>query len=102
MTAMAKSDIPASINTVEGLAIWCGMLLNHLYPNDTVRESPDRLERVSIEQNFPFSEDNGQSFKIRQIVRVSVELNKSYQMRGKRWEHAQELGTLTIPTDFKS
>lgn len=102
MSALTKADIPASINTVEGLAVWCAMVLNHLYPNTTVREVPERVERVAVEQTFPYSEDNGQSFKIRQIARVSVELGKSYQMRGKRWEHVQEIGTLAIPVDFKS
>ncbi|MEM6837681.1 MAG: glucose-6-phosphate dehydrogenase [Cyanobacteria bacterium P01_C01_bin.120] len=101
MTAFQTTDIPASVNTVEKLAVWATTVLNHLYPTVTAIEATGLAERVA--QAGPFEVTAVDPPQWRNIARTSVPLNKNWQ-RGasKIWTHAEDLGSSSIPTEFKS
>lgn len=101
MTAFQTTDLPASINTVEKLAVWAGTVLNHLYPNVTAIEATGLAERVA--QSGPFEVTAVDPPQYRNIVRLSIPVNRNWQ-RGasKLWANAEDIGTAAIPTEFKS
>lgn len=101
MTAFQTTDIPASVNTLEKLHVWSATVLNHLYPTVTAIEATGLAERVA--QSGPFEVTAVDPPQWRNIARVSVPLNKNWQ-RGdsKIWANAEDLGSSSIPTEFKS
>lgn len=101
MTTFQTSDLPASINSVEKLAVWAGMVLNHLYPQATAIEATGDAERVAQSSMFEVTAEEPTQW--RNIVRLSVPLDRNWQ-RGaaKVWANAQDIGSSSIPTEFKS
>lgn len=101
MTAFSTSDLPASINTVEKLHVWASTVLNHLYPTQTAIEATGNAERVA--QASPFEVTASDPPQWRHISRGSIALNRNWQ-RGasKIWTHAEDIGSASIPTEFKS
>lgn len=101
MTAFQTTDIPASVNTVEKLAVWAQTVLNHLYPQVTAVEASGLAERVA--QASPFEVTAVEPSQWRYISRTSIPLDRNWQ-RGssKIWANAQDLGSASIPTEFKS
>lgn len=100
MTAFTPSDIPASVNTVEKLHVWSGTLLNHLYPTVTAIEATGNAERVA--QSGPYEVTAVDPPQWRNITRASIPLSKNWQRSGKIWEHGEDIGSVAIPTEFKS
>lgn len=101
MTAFQTTDIPASVNTLEKLAVWASTTLNHLYPQVTAMEASGLAERVA--QSSPFEVTAVDPSQWRNISRLSIPLNRNWQ-RGssKIWANAEALGSAAIPTEFKS
>lgn len=100
MTAFVAADLPATINTVEKLHAWSSTVLNHLYPNDTVVEAAGSANRVMTANPFYIVETENPGW--RYITRASFGLNANWQRTGKVWEHATDLGSSSIPAEFKS
>lgn len=101
MTAFSSADLPSSINSVEKLSVWCATVLNHLYPGTTAIEATGNAERVA--QSAPFFITATTPPEWRVISRNSIKLNSNWQ-RGtaKIWANAEDIGSASIPTEFKS
>lgn len=100
MVAFTRTDIPASVDTVEKLAVWVETLLNNLFPNDTAVESVGTAERICQAAPFYFTASNPPTW--RYVSRHSIVLSPNFQKTGKVWEHAQAISTSAIiPAEFK-
>uniref|UniRef100_A0A832M257 Uncharacterized protein n=1 Tax=Oscillatoriales cyanobacterium SpSt-402 TaxID=2282168 RepID=A0A832M257_9CYAN len=101
MTAFVPSDIPASVNTVEELAIWSLTILNELFPNVTVTEAPGRSNRAA--ECSPFYLDSATPPGWYTIGRLVVPMQSTWrQSANKPWATINELGTTAIPAGYKS
>lgn len=100
MTAFTRTDIPATIDTVEKLAVWVDTLLNHLNPNETAIEATGVAERICQSAPYFITATNPPVWK--NIARTSIVLSPNFQKTGKLWEHAQAISTTAIPVEFKS
>lgn len=99
MTAFAKADLPASVDTVEKLAIWALSGLMQLYVEQTAVEGAGTAERVIQFGTYFIPNTN----KTRIIARLTVELENDYLTSGKKvWNTVQPLGTETLPATFNS
>lgn len=100
MTAFVPNDLPANIDTVEKLALWCGSVLNNLYPSVTAIEGVGDASRVA--QSQPFEVTAVDPTQWRNIVRFSIPLNRTWQEGvDPIWTYAENLGSSTIPNNFK-
>jgi hypothetical protein len=106
MTAFTRTDIPASIDTVEKLAVWVADLLAYLNPKVTAIEGTKDADAVTVRvsQFSPyFISAVADDYHWRSVARQSIRLNSNWQAGGtKIWTHALELSTTSIPSDFKS
>lgn len=101
MTAFSTADIPASIDTVEKLAVWVGEVLSNINFQTSIHEVPSVEQPVAVSQKFVY-DANGVK-KWRYVSRVSIELSSDHQFGAtKLWTHAQALSSTAIPTSFKS
>jgi hypothetical protein len=100
MVALNRNDIPATINTIEALSVWCSAVLTNLHFQMEIQEGTGIVEKVAVSQTFPIN-SNGQ-YQWRHVGRQSLALSPDFQMRGKIWEHAQVLSNASVPNDFKS
>jgi hypothetical protein len=100
MTALnSATDIPSSVNTVEKLNAWSGLLLANIFPSVIAIEGPSYQERAAQANIFYVSND----LKYRLITRASIVMSPDHQIGGaKMWTFAQELGTTAIPAAFRS
>lgn len=101
MTAFVTTDLPASVNTVEKLAVWSATVLNHLYPDLTAIEENGQAELTA--QASPFLINAVSPSQWRNIQRLSIPLDRNWQ-RGNDgiWASCQDLGSSAVPTEFKS
>jgi hypothetical protein len=106
MTAFTRTDIPASIDTVEKLAVWTANLLAFLNPRVTAIEGTRDADAVTVRasQFSPyFISAVPDDYHWRCVARQSIRLNSVWQSGGtKIWTHAIELSAAAIPPDFKS
>lgn len=100
MVALAISDIPDTINTVEKLEVWCATILQHLCPELTVVEATGGADRAVLSQPWFIPATNPPTWRV--ISRTSIQLSPNWQRGGKFWSHAQELSTASIPSEFKT
>ncbi|BBD60604.1 hypothetical protein NIES2109_34030 [Nostoc sp. HK-01] len=91
------TQIPSQIDTLEKLAIWCGLALANVNPSLTAIEGVGYTERVSQAGIFYVQADN----KYRALIRHSIQMSPDYLAGGaKLWTYAQELSNTAIPTIF--
>lgn len=101
MTAFAPADIPASVDSLEKLAVWVTTALNNINLQNTVQEVSGVNQPVAVAQYFNYKV--GETMKWRYVGRISVELAPEFQQgAAKLWTHAQNLSSTAIPTGFKS
>jgi hypothetical protein len=100
MVAFAKADLPDSVNSVEKLAVWVSTLLEHLHPELTVIEATGASERAAASAPWKITAASPPTW--RNISRMSIQLDSTWQRGGKIWNFAQDLSGATIPTEFKS
>ena len=101
MTGFVTADIPASINTVEKLHAWTSTILNHLYPGVTAIEENGQAELVATAAPFQITAISPPQWRF--IDRCSMPLNSNWQRgAGKLWANVEDLGSASIPTEFKS
>lgn len=101
MTAFATTDLPSTVNTVEKLAVWTQMLLNHLNPNATAIEAPGTAIRVATSGLFYIVDSDPATW--RHVGRNSIALNANWQRgEGKVWTFANDISATAIPAEFKS
>lgn len=86
MAAFNTGMIPASITTMEGLAVWVGSVMNFTNPNSIVIETETRAEKAC--QFGTFQDANGND---RVLIRLCVEINSNWASNGlKYWQNAKE------------
>lgn len=100
MTGFVTTDIPATVTTLEKLAVWVATALNHINPTSTAVEATGVAERTVSTGPFYIVADS--PAKWRNIARQSIILSSNFQRSGKIWEHAQEISTIALPAEFKS
>lgn len=100
MTAFTPSDLPTQINTLEEVAAWAVAVLSSLYPSEFVIEAPRVEEQVATSNPFQILATGVPEWRL--ISRTSLKLPDNWQGRGRPWELVQEIGTIPIPTEFKS
>jgi hypothetical protein len=99
MVALVKDDIPASINSVEKLAVWCDMVLQNLHPEMTVIEVSGSQDRAVLSAPYFISASNPPGWRV--ISRTSIAINSNWQRGGKLWTFALDLSGAAIPAEFK-
>lgn len=98
MTAFNLSDLPTSIDTIEKLGVWVGLVLEEINSDLTAIEGSGPAASVADIGIF----DVTQTKSVRVISRVSVEVNKSFTYSGKKlWEEIKELSSTALPDGFK-
>jgi hypothetical protein len=100
MVALNRSQIPASINTVEGLSAWCTALLTSLHFQQEVLEAPNLSQKVAVSQTFPIEVNGG--YQMRYVGRVSLPVTDSYLGGGAIWDKVGTLSNASIPGEFIS
>lgn len=101
MTAFNPSDIPAEINTIEKLEVWCANILTYINSDLTSTESTGSQTRVA--SAGPFYVTASDPAVWRHISRISVVVEKDWQGTGNQiWNFAREFSTTPIPAIFKS
>lgn len=104
MTQFLTSYIPQEITTVEQLAVWCSEILVYLYPNRSVVQTLDQNgEEISSRQ----VEGNKFYYTVpatpewRYVAQASIKLSPNHHVYGRIWEHAQAIGSDTIPAQMR-
>lgn len=100
MTAFSTGDLPTSITTVEQLLVWASTVLNDLYPSTTVVEAVGQSQRVIESGPFYITASDPNTWRL--ITRSSIALAPQWRRTAKLWQHAQEIGTTAIPSEYKS
>lgn len=106
MTTFDKSQIPASVNSVEKLIVWCGCILQELYPTtkitENIEEAPQLVAQVGA-FDLPVPIDDQWTYQVRNraVLRMSIPLGATWK-RNKLYFAATDLGVLATPTDYYS
>jgi len=104
MTAFAPTDIPANIQTIEKLAVWCAEILQYLYPNAMVTEFLDEdgepVKQRMIQSN-KFFYDGVDPAEWRHNSRLSLQITSQHQVTGRVYNHVLDVGQLPIPAEMK-
>lgn len=98
MTLFDRNQLPQQIDRVEELVAWGTTVLNDLYPDVTVIESPGSATRRANSSPFPVV--NGSTTSWIMINRLTLDLAPTWRRQGKLWLAVQPLGQLTIPPEF--
>jgi hypothetical protein len=100
MTAFSPTDLPSGINSVEKLEVWTMTLMNELYPTLTAIEAAGAADRVVQSAPFYVTASDPQTWRV--ISRSSIPISPIWRRQGKLWLYAQDIGSLAIPTEYKS
>jgi len=98
MTIFNKTQIPASIVSLEQLDAWTSTILSDLYPTLTAVEDTSQAYRVA--NSSPFFVTAATPATWRLISRTSIPLSPIWRRTGKIWQYALDLGPLAIPADY--
>lgn len=92
------NQIPNTIETVEELIAWAGLLLHRNNSALKCLENPNYSDYVCQASNF-MAEDKTE----RLIVRVNLQLKSDYASSGRKlWKSVEEFSEIAIPTEFLS
>jgi hypothetical protein len=101
MVAFVTADIPSSINTLEKLTVWSCTILNELFPTQTAIEATGNANRTAESGPFLITAVDPPQWRI--ISRTSIPVNGQWRRgTGKIWTFVQDLGTASIPTEYKT
>jgi hypothetical protein len=99
MTALALTDIPSNITTLEQLHVWSGICLHELYPAVTAVEGVNIQEFAVVANNYYVGANN----KRRQVTRTSLELESTTLSANKKlWQSVVQLGALPLTAAMKA
>lgn len=91
-------QIPNTIETVEELIAWAGLLLHRMNGSLKCLENPNFSDYVCQASNF-MAEDKTE----RLVIRVNLQLKTDYASSGRKfWKSVEEFSEITIPTEFLS
>jgi hypothetical protein len=97
MTAFAKTQLPASVDTLEELAVWAITTLSYVNADLSVIEGVGSSERAA--QSGIFYVDASKKYRF--LGRVSIEMSPDH-LSGvdNLWTYSQPLSETVIPTIF--
>lgn len=102
MTSFARADVPATINTLEGLLVWASTVFSVINPEVTITEIQNQNTYVATAGPFYFP-DAPQGKRWRVVARQSIEVDPAYKTEEKKlWEYAKEMSTTAIPASMKT
>lgn len=91
MTTLNQAWIPADIDTVEKLYVWCSEILQYSYPNllytDSLDQNGEELKLRVIESN-PFFLTAPEIPEYRCLLRGAVKLSPNHKLGGKLYQFA--------------
>jgi len=95
---LTRSEIPASITTIEMLYVWCCIVLQAYNPQLRTKEAENYTDYACQVSTFTDA-DQLERF----VGRVNVKLATGWQSNGlKIWANAQEFSTATLAANYKS
>lgn len=96
----ASTDLPASINSLEKLALWVGLALNRLNPTLAHLEDPNIVPEKAAQMAIRRFEDGNEYM----IIRVAIKLDETYKTDNSRkiWTFAEDLSNVALLAGFKS
>ncbi len=101
MTAFNTSLLPASITTVEELAVWSLSVLSELNPSLSIIESPGRAVRQV--ELAPFWLESAATPSWAWIGRLVITMPATWRQGTARpWDGVQELSVAAIPTGYRT
>lgn len=97
MTAFTPNDIPATVNTLEKLSLWCGLALSKINVSQTAIEGSGSPVNVAEFGIYNVTQTNS----TRCILRQSLPIEDDFAYDGgKLWEQVQELSSDALPVGF--
>jgi hypothetical protein len=101
MTSFARTDVPASVITLEMLVVWASQTLSVINPEVTITEIANQNTFVATAGQFYFP-DGPAGKRHRHVARQSIELDSDYKTdENKVWTYAKEISTTAIPASMK-
>jgi len=95
---LTRSEIPASITTIEMLYVWCAVVLQAYAPGNRSKEAENFTDYTCQCSTFTDA-DQLERF----VGRVNVRLATGWQANGlKIWANAQEFVTASLAANYKS
>ncbi len=101
MTAFDKStDLPITVNSLEKLAAWVGLLMSRINPTLATLEDPGLIPERVCQATIRRIDDGTE----RLIIRISIPLNEAYKENAtaKFWTFANDISNVVVPAGFKS
>lgn len=98
MAAFAPANIPPSIDTVEKLFLWAGVLLHHMNrPLVEIEQQNGSL--IPVADFYLFTDPDSET---RAVVRGNIKIDPAYiaDNSQKFWNFAEEFSQQTLPTGF--
>jgi hypothetical protein len=99
MTAFTASAIPASVNTIEELFVWCASILTEINPTIQIQATSGTVEPVVQMETFRFASQDVDPQ--RAVVVGYIPLQPNWRGQGKIWSNGvKELSTNPIPAGY--
>lgn len=99
MTPFNKTQIPASVDSIEKLNTWTAMILNQLYRDQTAIEGDGLPQRVA--QYGVFNVANTSTTRV--LLRTSFQIENNFGSSGQKlYALVDDLGNDPIPNEYLS
>ena len=99
MTTFNTANLPASIDSVEKLAVWALSILAEINPNTTVQTGAFVVERVATVNPFFFQNEANTPDRVTCVAYLP--LNLDWRGKGRLFEDGvSEVSTQPIPTHY--
>lgn len=99
MTAFSTTQVPASVDTLEKLAVWAAFILQDLNFDSTIIEQTNG-QAIPVASITPFNLRSTDFNGIRYIARISLPVATNYASQAEPWSGVSELSTATIPAAY--
>lgn len=104
MTQFLTSYVPQEITTIEQLVVWASEILVFLYPDNSLVQTLDQngddvLSRQVEGNKFYYTVPTDPEW--RYVAQASIKLSANHLVYGRIWEHAQPIGSETVPTQMR-
>lgn len=100
MTAFTPADLPASVDTVEKVAVWAVSALSEINPDAVAIEGPNSTNPIATANPFyiPIGPPTPEH---RIICRTSLKLEGDWRT-GKIWENVENISNTALPAGYSS
>lgn len=99
MTSFTTANIPASVNTLEELAVWAVSALAEINPTATITTAPGAAETVI--SAYPFTFRNQPTLPERMVLVCYLPLVPGWRSVGKLFSNGvSEISTTALPASY--